>query len=143
MAITEKDKLLILFPSPLPPSFLDTLAKRFPQLRVHFEIVSIGDPRIAPGETLPDEVWDGVTLASLFRPPRAERLKNVRFVQLGSAGWDSWLEHETFLNKDVAFCCTSGVHPWVFIFLPSMSCSCVFWPELGLFVSVQDAGLTS
>ncbi|KAH0495640.1 hypothetical protein TgHK011_009175 [Trichoderma gracile] len=111
MAITENDKLLILFPSPLPPSFLDTLAKRFPQLRVHFEVAHIGDPRATPAETLPDDVWDGVTLLSLFRPPPAEKLKNVRFVQLGSAGWDGWLEHETFLNKDVAFCSTSGVHP--------------------------------
>ena len=116
MAITEKDKLLIVFPSPLPNGFLDTLAKRFPQLRIRCEIASIGGDSRAV-DALPDDIWDGVTIAALFRPPRADKLKAVKFVQLGSAGWDAWLEHDVFLNKDVAFACTSGVHPWVFFSL--------------------------
>ncbi|KAL6871809.1 hypothetical protein J3F83DRAFT_615029 [Trichoderma novae-zelandiae] len=111
MAITENDKLLIHYPFPLPDGFLDTLAKRFPQLRVHFELTSVAKFRSSTADALPDDVWEGVTMVSLFPPPSPERLRNVKFVQLGSAGWDPWLEHETFLNRDVAFCCTSGAHP--------------------------------
>ncbi|KAL7795858.1 hypothetical protein V8C37DRAFT_373666 [Trichoderma ceciliae] len=111
MAITADDKLLLHFPLPPPKGFLDTIAKRFPQLRVHFELAPHLKNRMPNVNELPDEVWEGVTMASLLLPPSAEKMKKVKFVQLGSAGWDLWLEHETFLNKDVAFCSTSGVHP--------------------------------
>lgn len=111
MAITAEDKLLIHFPFPAPDGFLDTLAKRFPQLRVHFALAPIENNRMTSPDTLPDEVFEGVTMLALWLPPALDKMKKVKFVQLGSAGWDPWLENEVFLNKDVEFCCTSGVHP--------------------------------
>lgn len=121
MPITADDKLLVHYPFPLPDGFVDTIKSRYPQLKVHVEIAPVKNNRMTNADELPDEVWDGVTLLSVLPPPSAARMKNVKFVQLGSAGWDLWLEHEAFLNKDVAFCCTSGVHPWVVFLLVSSS----------------------
>ncbi|KAM0244955.1 hypothetical protein ACHAQJ_010685 [Trichoderma viride] len=111
MTITADDKLLIHIPLPLPQSFFDTVAERYPQLRVHYELAPVVNSRMTNADSLPDEVWDGVTILCVMPPPSAEKMKNVKFVQLASAGSDLWLNHETFLKGDVVFCSTSGVHP--------------------------------
>jgi hypothetical protein len=110
MAITAEDKFLVHAPFPLPQSFHDAVAKRFPQLRVRFELAKLEGGRLATADSLSDEAWDGVTLLCVMPPPSAEKMKNIKFVHLLSAGSDLWLEHEVFLNKEVAFCSTSGVH---------------------------------
>ncbi|KAL6786931.1 hypothetical protein J3E68DRAFT_419671 [Trichoderma sp. SZMC 28012] len=110
MPITADDKLLLHYPIPLPDGFIETVKARWPQLKVHVEISPVRNSKMINADELPDEVWEGVTLLSVVPPPSAAKMKNVKFVQLGSAGWDVWLEHEVFLNKDVEFCNTSGVH---------------------------------
>lgn len=60
---------------------------------------------------LPEHVLQGVTMMCLYPPPRPEVMKDVRFVQLASAGSDLWAKHPKYLDKEVAFCSASGVHP--------------------------------
>ncbi|KAL7931028.1 hypothetical protein V8C35DRAFT_282962 [Trichoderma chlorosporum] len=111
MPITAQDKLLIHYPFPIPDGFLDTLKQRFPQLRVHFEMAPVVNNRMTNADSLPDEVWEGVTMVSLWPPPSPARMKNVKFVQLGSAGYDLWNGHESLSKKDMPICTTSGIHP--------------------------------
>ncbi|GFP59367.1 hypothetical protein ACSS6W_010684 [Trichoderma asperelloides] len=109
-AITADDKFLLHLPMPLPKSFFAAVAERFPQLRIHYEVAPVVNHRLMNSDELPDEAWDGVTMLCVMPPPNPERMKNVKFVQLASAGSDLWIGHEAYTNKDITFCCTSGAH---------------------------------
>lgn len=110
MPITENDKLLIHLPAPAPDGWLDKVKQRFPQLTVRWEITYMDGPDVINADALSDEAWEGVTLLCLYPPPSASKMRNVRFVQLGSAGSDRWLNHERYLDPNVIFCSGSGFH---------------------------------
>ena len=88
--LTANNKLLMHLPIPPPPGWLETVAARYPSLKVHWEVAHIeGGIRDIQGvETLPPEVLEGVTMVCVYPPARPESVPNVRYVQLASAGYD-------------------------------------------------------
>lgn len=112
MPLTAKDKVLVHVPIPPPPGWLDTVAARYPALKVHWEVAKIiPGPDLESADCLPADVLDGVTILCVYPPPKPENMRDVRLVQLASAGSDRWATHPSFLNPDVSFCNGSGVHP--------------------------------
>ncbi|ODA83300.1 hypothetical protein RJ55_01813 [Drechmeria coniospora] len=112
MTITGSDKLLMHMPGPPPKGFLKSLAARFPELEVRWEIARF-DPAssdLDAADGLPSEVLDGVTLLCAYPPPRPDCIERVRFVQLISAGSDRWADHAWYRDPKVIFCSGSGCH---------------------------------
>ncbi|KYK57859.1 hypothetical protein DCS_04872 [Drechmeria coniospora] len=116
MTITGSDKLLMHMPGPPPKGFLKSLAARFPELEVRWEIARF-DPAssdLDAADGLPSEVLDGVTLLCAYPPPRPDCIERVRFVQLISAGSDRWADHAWYRDPKVIFCSGSGCHAGIF-----------------------------
>lgn len=111
--ITAADKLLVHLPFPAPPGWTDDIARRFPALRVHWEVCGINSGSDSDPDLLPAEVWDGVTMLVMYQPPSPALTRNVRFVQIPSAGWDLWFGHALFLNHSIPFCNSMGAHALV------------------------------
>lgn len=98
---------------PLPrPEWISRIEARFPGLRIRWHSPSeVGpDGNRLTADTLGPEFWDGVTMLSCFMPPRAELMKQVRYVQLTSAGADKWLENDKYKDPNVVFCTGNGTH---------------------------------
>lgn len=115
MPIGSKDVLLVHLPAPPPKGWHDAVAKRFPQLQVRWEQATFDreNSSIFTADSLPKEVLDGVTMMCLYPPPQPQNMKDVRFMQLISAGSDLWTDHPVYLDKDVQFCSGSGCQPYV------------------------------
>ncbi|KAK5991051.1 D-3-phosphoglycerate dehydrogenase [Cladobotryum mycophilum] len=111
MPITSSDKLLVHAPLPAPPGWLDAVAKRFPQLTVRWEIAGATNWGPVSADTLPDEVLQGVTLLAVYPPVKPDKIPDVRFVQLISAGHDLWRGNAKYLDEGVVFCNAGGAHP--------------------------------
>ncbi|KUI73814.1 D-2-hydroxyacid dehydrogenase [Cytospora mali] len=111
MSGLRKEKLLIFQPKGPTAEWLARVQAHHPGLEILYENSALPDGSIKPYEELKPEVRNGVTLLSTYIPPPAQFLKDVRFVQLPSAGVDKWLEHETYKNNDVVFCTGNGCHP--------------------------------
>ena len=111
MAPFDKDKLLVHLPIDPPPGWLDRMRARFPALKIHWEKAEVVPSGLSSLDELPEEVTRDATMVCLYPPPSAERMKNVRFVQLASAGSDRWVGHEKYMDPEVRFCSSSGVHP--------------------------------
>ncbi|ORY64823.1 D-3-phosphoglycerate dehydrogenase [Pseudomassariella vexata] len=112
MAVTStsapsKDKLLLLLSGKPRPEWIPRIESKFPKLEVCWVDAD-------PGNTGPSkeaEVWQGVTILVTYRPPPAELMSSVRFVQLVSAGADMWAQHEVYKDEKVIFCTANGCHP--------------------------------
>jgi phosphoglycerate dehydrogenase-like enzyme len=107
----QDDVLLIFLPIPPEENWVDSITSRYSGLTVRWESrndPTTGDERTI--ESLPAEVWEGVTILMCFRPPPAQLMPNVRFVQLTSAGVDRWMNHERYKDEKCAFATASGVH---------------------------------
>lgn len=111
MSGLSKDKLLIFQPKGPTAEWIARVQARHPGLEILYENSALPDGSIKPFEELRPEVRDGVTLLSTYIPPPARFLKDVRFVQLPSAGVDKWLNHETYKDGNVVFCTGNGCHP--------------------------------
>ncbi|KAI9163239.1 hypothetical protein HJFPF1_04841 [Paramyrothecium foliicola] len=109
MPLTD-EKLLIHIHLPLPAGWHDKVTARFPGLRVQWEQASVEGGAIANADTLPPDVWDGVTMLFVYPAPSYSNMAGVRFVQLPSAGSDHWESHEAFKDPNVLFCSASGSH---------------------------------
>ncbi|KAM5346806.1 hypothetical protein ACJ41O_009811 [Fusarium nematophilum] len=105
------DVLLIYLPSPAPPSFLDAVRTRFPELEVRWHQTPVENFKLLPPDHLPPEAWEGVTMMCIYHVPRPELIPNVRFFQVASAGLDLWAGHPKYLDPDVIFCNASGCQP--------------------------------
>ncbi|KAI1863710.1 hypothetical protein JX265_003847 [Neoarthrinium moseri] len=107
----SRDKALIFIPEDPRPEWTSKLQVKYPgiQIRWHRSIDENG--ALVSYEHLPGEVWDDLTVLCAFAPPPAKYLRNVRFVQLTSAGADKWMQHETYKDHRVIFCTTNGIHP--------------------------------
>ncbi|KAF5490383.1 D-2-hydroxyacid dehydrogenase [Colletotrichum fructicola] len=105
------DILLVFLSSPRNEEWISRVESNYPGLQVRWANNHLPDGRFLLPDELPDEVWDGVTMIISFNPPSLERLKNVRFVQLTSAGADKWRDHPVYKNPDIPFCTTNGCHP--------------------------------
>lgn len=115
MPITANDKLLVHLNLPAPAGWLEKVAERYPQLTVLWKIAKF-DPSIPDVENvdvLDDEILEGVTMICVFPPFSAEKLPNVRYLQLVSAGSDRWVNHPYYLDPKVQFCNASGAYSYV------------------------------
>lgn len=110
MAPFTNDKLIVHLPIDPPPGWLDRMHARFPSLKIHWEKAQVVPSGLSSLDELPEEVTQDATMLCLYPPPSAERMKNVRFVQLASAGSDRWIGHEKYMDPEVQFCSSSGVH---------------------------------
>lgn len=108
-----KDKLLVHLPIDPPPGWLDRVAQRFPGLEVRWVKARVVASGLSSADELPRDVLDGVTMMCLYPPPSPENMHDVRYVQLASAGSDRWMGHPKYMDPEVKFCSSSGVHPYV------------------------------
>jgi hypothetical protein len=109
----QNEKLLVFLPIPPPAGWLEKARERFPGVDIRWEVVKLdmaGKAGMSTVADLPEETREGVTLMCTFLPEAREVMKDVRFVQLASAGSDLWAKHPVFLDPDVQFCTGSGVH---------------------------------
>ena len=104
------EKLLIHIHVPPPPGWVEKVTSRFPGLKVQWERASVVNGSIENADSLPAEVWEGVTMALLFPPPSHNNMANVRYVQLASAGSEHWKDHPSYKDPNVLFCSASGCH---------------------------------
>lgn len=107
----SSDILLLLLPSLPPIPWISALEAKYPGFQVRFESTQNPDLSLRPVAEIPDASWAGVTMLITYVPPPPDKVANVRFVQLLSAGSDMWKSHPLFLKKDVVFCNASGVQP--------------------------------
>ena len=104
------EKLLVHLSIDPPAGWLDKVRERFPGLDVRWEKAHVLASTLSSADELPSEVLDGVTMMCVYPPPSEENTRNVRFVQLASAGSNHWVGHSAYENRDVDFCSSSGVH---------------------------------
>lgn len=111
MSGLNNDKLLIFQPKGPTAEWITRVQARHPGLEIIYENSALPDGSIKPFEDLSPAARDGVTLLSTYIPPPAQFLRDVKFVQLPSAGVDKWLGHDTYKNERVIFCTGNGCHP--------------------------------
>lgn len=114
------EKVLIHLPLEEPKGWIAKVQARFPDLRIHWSESTVVAGGLSPLDDLPRDLLDGVNIMCLFPPPRPENMKDVRFVQLVSAGSDRWVNHPKFLDPDVTFCSGSGIHAWAPLSAPRL-----------------------
>jgi hypothetical protein len=107
------DKLLIFQPKGPTAEWIARVQAQHPDLEIIYRNSALPDGSIQPFEDLDPEARDGVTLLCTYIPPPAHFLKQVRFIQLPSAGVDKWLEHDTYKDGKVVFSTGKGSHPYV------------------------------
>lgn len=114
----SSETLLIMVPFRPDPSWIVSLEKSVPGIKVHVH------PTEMSQKTLPDlpaDLWRSITALYTWKLfPTKEQAPNLRYVQLHSAGCNQILGLPLFEHvDDVAFCTSNGVHPpqiaeWVF-----------------------------
>lgn len=109
--------LLVHLPIPPPPSWLSRMSARFPGVEVRWRRAEVlPSSSLTTLDELPDADLRGVTMACLYPEPAdpVRTMRDVRFVQLASAGSDRWAGHPVFGDRRVRFCSSSGVHAYVY-----------------------------
>ncbi|KAM0329495.1 hypothetical protein ACHAQA_004804 [Verticillium albo-atrum] len=106
----NNDKILLFVASQPKQDWISRVESRYPGIEIRWVDNTVENGPKTPDE-IPAELWKGITIFSSWLTPRAELIPNVRFVQLSSAGADRWLDHDLYLNPEVAFCSANGVHP--------------------------------
>ncbi|KAK4164674.1 hypothetical protein QBC43DRAFT_317313 [Cladorrhinum sp. PSN259] len=111
-ATTNMDDILLMaVPLPRDDKWIAKIAANHPGIK---EIRWVQREWKVPPDPLPQDALDGVTLLCTGMPIDAEQsrlLKNVRYVQLLSAGADIWIGNPLYQNQDVTFCTSNGTHP--------------------------------
>lgn len=110
--VLENEKLLINVPMPAPPGWLEKARARFPGLEIVWEEAKLSTMGTKGIDDLPADVVAGVTIMcpSPLVLPSPESMRDVRFVQLVSAGSDRWADHAVFNDGKTVFASGSGVH---------------------------------
>lgn len=111
----QNEKLLIHLPIAPPAGWLEKARERLPGVEIIWEQATWTKSGLSPMDDLPEDVLKGVTLMCPGPPyppfpPKKSTMKDVKFVQLISAGWDLWEQHEIFHDKNVQFCSGTGVN---------------------------------
>ncbi|TDZ33049.1 D-2-hydroxyacid dehydrogenase [Colletotrichum spinosum] len=106
-----KDKVLIFLSQDPNEEWVRKIESLYPGIEVRWISNYTPEGGFTLPDDLPDEVWEGVTIYMGFNAPPAERMSNVRLVQLTSAGTDKWHNHPIYKKPDVPFCTTNGCHP--------------------------------
>lgn len=109
----RNDVLLVCIPTEPKPEWVATVEARYPGLRIRWvDRTWYADGNVFASESLnlPAGFYCGVTMVMSFLPLRPEDMKDVRFVQLTSAGADRWLSHQKYHDPSVIFCTANGIH---------------------------------
>lgn len=107
-----KEHLLLAFPFPEPKEIVDRLRSKFPQIEVTFAQVPFSSIPKEIEDALPPETYKYATVLCTFAalPKKSEDAKNLKVLQLLSAGsnhiQDSWV----WQTEDVEVCTASGIH---------------------------------
>lgn len=105
------DKILVFLPADPDQSWISATEAKYPGLEIRWHKFNLAEGFKSP-DSLGADVWDGVTIYFGFMPASAQYMKDVRFVQLPSAGADKWLDNDFYTKKpDVVFSSANGVHP--------------------------------
>lgn len=107
----KTDVLLVIIPAEATAWWLKRMKDDHPSIEVRWVNATAPDRSLRKPESLPTEVWDGVTMLCTYVPPPAHLVPRLRFVQLTSAGSDMWKNHPTFEDTRVQFCTANGIHP--------------------------------
>ncbi|KAM5354018.1 hypothetical protein ACJ41O_000668 [Fusarium nematophilum] len=109
-ARTRKDVLLVFIPVEPDKEWIARVESTLPHVQVRW-VNALRDGRLlTPTDISPSE-WDNVTLLSTYYPPPPSLAKDIRFVQVTSAGFDLWLGQPIFEDPGVVFCTANGAHP--------------------------------
>ncbi|KFY00539.1 hypothetical protein V490_01299 [Pseudogymnoascus sp. VKM F-3557] len=112
--------LLVVWGVPEPKAELDALRNKYPSLKVTYRqaTVAFSDPTTIArlsGEEVSDDEWLSAThLATMSYLPPAHLVpavaKNLKFIQLTSAGVNHLAAHPVFTSTTIPICSTSGIH---------------------------------
>lgn len=101
----SRDTVVVLFPGDPKQDVIGGLEAKFPGITVYWQNIVTGSG------TLPQDIWDKVTILWTFEIPETSALPKLRFVQLHSAGADHCAETPQYKNPNVTFCTANGAHP--------------------------------
>lgn len=102
--------LLVLMPFDQPESWTEDLSKTLPGIRIEWHKVDMYASG-APPAHISDETWKQVTILFTWKSfPAREKVPNLTYVQLLSAGCGQVLDLPLFADTDIAFCTSNGTH---------------------------------
>ncbi|KAL2179616.1 uncharacterized protein P884DRAFT_283489 [Thermothelomyces heterothallicus CBS 202.75] len=102
----SNEVLLVSVPFPANEQWIANLKASHPGLEIRWVV----RPLSAGAEPLSEEMYDNVSLLFTLWPHPAELLPKLRFVQLISAGADTWLDHDLYKKSEITFCTANGAH---------------------------------
>lgn len=106
----SQDKILVILPIDPDQAWINEIEAKYPGIEVRWINLTHKGPDTP--DTTPAEAWEGITIYFGFLAVSADRLKDVRLVQLPSAGADKWLDNDFYTNNpEVVFSSANGVHP--------------------------------
>lgn len=111
----SNDVLLVTIPVPVNEAWIAKIKALHPGFQVRWVTEPFGDRSGPPSKesSLPQEMYEDVTMLFTFRNHPAEMLPKLRFVQLISAGADKWINHELYKDPNITFCTANGAHSYV------------------------------
>ncbi|KAK0610649.1 hypothetical protein B0T17DRAFT_500158 [Bombardia bombarda] len=104
----SNDILLIDLPPPVDEAWIAKMEATYPGFKIRWANRP-WYPQLSAVYT--DEDYEGVTMLCTVAPHAAEKIANVHFVQLASAGADKWMNHPVYLDPSVVFATSNGTHP--------------------------------
>jgi hypothetical protein len=104
----QEDLVLMSVAYEFDKEVVNLLETKFPGLKTYWHCAKNGRLKV---EDIPAEIWANTTILWTFEIPRDAVLPKLRFVQLSSAGADHWAESPYYLNPNINFCTSNGVHP--------------------------------
>lgn len=120
-----KETLLVYLPNQPPPGWIAKATARFPGLEIRWKqapMLTTGG--LEPLDKVDPELLKGVTILAIVYPPADPAvIRDVRFVQMATAGSDYWNACPVFKDPAVEFCSGSGVHAYA----PLSLLSCLPW----------------
>ena len=107
------DVLLCFLPAHMLPdeAWAKKIESRFPGLAVRY--LAQEDPAtgsVRDINTIPPDLWPGVTVLASMYPPDADTIPHIRFVQVPSSGADRWIKHDIYKKPGVVVCTSNGTH---------------------------------
>ncbi|KAL2144191.1 hypothetical protein VTI28DRAFT_9482 [Corynascus sepedonium] len=108
----SNDVLLVTLPVPVNEAWIAKIKALHPGFQIRWVTEPFGDRSGPPSKesSLPQEMYENVTMLFTFRNHPAEMLPKLRFVQLISAGADKWINHELYKDPNITFCTANGAH---------------------------------
>ena len=107
--MSSSDFILIIVAFAPPAEWVESVIRRYPGIQIEIHEVDMYAKEMP---TIPDETWAKTTVLFTWKLfPEKEKVPNLKYVQLLSAGCGQILDLPVFKDTDISFCTSNGVHP--------------------------------